>query len=194
MISKLLEKVPRGAFSTFKHERKHFRPFFFFGIGLSSSFLSRLEPPPPPSRRRALPKKIILILTSVLWIRICTTDIRIRILPFSSVADKMPTKNKFFFQSFLLITFWDTFISVFTGKKSKRSRKNRRNEGFPYFFCLLMKEPEGPKTHGFVSGSTHNTDWHSTGLFFFYLIMDIPFFRPAIISGRSCAWGSPTIW
>jgi hypothetical protein len=32
-------------------------------------------------------------------------EIQIRILLFSSVADKMPTKNKFCFQSFLLLTF-----------------------------------------------------------------------------------------
>jgi hypothetical protein len=35
----------------------------------------------------------------------CTTDLRIRILLFASVADKMPTKNKFLFSKFFACIF-----------------------------------------------------------------------------------------
>ena len=59
------------------------------------------------------------------WIR--TTDLRIRILLFSSVADKMPTKNYFFSPSFFAYyCFEDIFTSVFVDKKSKRSHKKIR--------------------------------------------------------------------
>ncbi len=49
--------------------------------------------------------------------RIRTTDlqllIRIRILLFSSVADKTPTKNKFFSNFFGVLLFEGTFTTVF---------------------------------------------------------------------------------
>jgi hypothetical protein len=73
-------------------------------------------------------------LCSVLWIReilvrIHTTDLRIRIrirfriMLFSFVADKMPTKRKFFSKFFCLLLFDGTFTSVFIDTKSKRSHK-----------------------------------------------------------------------
>jgi hypothetical protein len=67
----------------------------------------------------------------VLWIRdilvriqiraSVTLDLRIRILLFSSVADKQPTKkNKFF--AYLLLE--GIFTSVFKDKKSRKDLKN----------------------------------------------------------------------
>jgi len=52
--------------------------------------------------------------------RITDLRIRIRILPFSSVADKMQTKKKYFKKFFSLFLFEGTFISVFKYKKSKK--------------------------------------------------------------------------
>ncbi len=56
----------------------------------------------------------------------------------SLVADKMPTKIKFYFSKFylcLLPTFWryGTFISVFIDRKSKGSNKKVDIKVFPTF-------------------------------------------------------------
>jgi hypothetical protein len=75
---------------------------------------------------------------------------------FSSVADKLPTKNKFF----CLLLFEGTFTSVFI-EKFKKSQ-NSRNQGFSYFFSLLMEksnpynimtdpDPVGPKPYGSIT-------------------------------------------
>ncbi len=62
----------------------------------------------------------------------CTTDLRIRILLFSSVAENMLTKNKFLFPKFFCFYFFEcTFTSVFKDKKSKNSRVQG-------FFLLLL--------------------------------------------------------
>ncbi len=85
--------------------------------------------------------------------RIRTTDSRIRILLFSSVADKMPTKKKFFFFSkpFCLLLFeGPTFTSVFKDKKSKRSKIIVEINVFLTFFACWWKDPDpvGPVTYG----------------------------------------------
>jgi hypothetical protein len=69
---------------------------------------------------------------ALLWIRDnLVTDLWIRILLFMQVADKMPTKNMFFSQSFFAYT------SVFKDKKSKRSHKIVKSRFF-LLFCMLM--------------------------------------------------------
>ncbi len=67
----------------------------------------------------------------------------------------MPTKISFCFQSFFVFLLIEgTFTSVFK-EKSQKDIKNNRNQGFTYYFCLLMGgsvqimtalNPEGPKT------------------------------------------------
>jgi hypothetical protein len=74
------------------------------------------------------------------WIR--DILVRIRILLFSSVADKKQTKNK----DFCLLVFEGTFTSVFKDKKSKRSHKKVEMKDFLTFFACLWKEP-GPDLH-----------------------------------------------
>ncbi len=65
----------------------------------------------------------------------CTTDLLIRILLFSSVAENMQTKNSFLFPKFFCFYFFEcAFTSVFKDKKSKNSRV----QGFIYCFCLTM--------------------------------------------------------
>jgi hypothetical protein len=63
-------------------------------------------------------------------------QIRIRILLFSSLTFKVATKNYNSFLSFLLVIFWSY----------KKKSQNSRNQGFPYYFGLMMKDPGGPKT------------------------------------------------
>jgi hypothetical protein len=88
-----------------------------------------------------------------------TTDLQIRVLIFS-VADKIPTKNNLFFKFFAHYILKE-HLHHFSQIKSKKKSQNSRNQGFSYFFCLLMEgsirsvkrtDPGGPKTH--VSGST----------------------------------------
>ncbi len=67
--------------------------------------------------------------------RVRTTDLRIRILLFTSVMFKMPTKK--YFLSFLLI-FEGTFTSIFKEKsqdKKKLIKQYKRNQGRAYFFA-----------------------------------------------------------
>jgi hypothetical protein len=77
--------------------------------------------------------------TSVLWIRIRTTDLRIRILLFSSVDFKMPMKNKFLF-----VSFFAYYIDISHTEVTKQEK--------PRFFLLLFarqwKDPDtgGPKS------------------------------------------------
>jgi hypothetical protein len=66
------------------------------------------------------------------WVRIRTTDIRIRILLFSSEADKMPTKNKFI----CLLIFEGTFTLVSRGKTSKGSHKTVEIKVFLTFLLV----------------------------------------------------------
>ncbi len=85
---------------------------------------------------------------------------------FSLVADKVPTKNKFFFEVFLLLFFEGTFTSVFIDKKSKRSHRIVEIKVLLFFFQLvdvsypdpykIVTDPDGPKTYGsYESGSQH---------------------------------------
>ncbi len=69
----------------------------------------------------------------------------------------MPTK-KIFKKKFLsILLFVGTFTSFFKGKKAKRSQKNSRNQGFSYYFCLMI---EGSGTG---SGSTPLTNGSGSG-------------------------------
>jgi hypothetical protein len=68
---------------------------------------------------------------ALLWIRdilVWITDlwIRIRILLFTQVADKMPTKNKFF-------QFFFAYTEVFQNKKSKNKSQNSKIHAFLSF-------------------------------------------------------------
>jgi len=64
-----------------------------------------------------------------------TTDFRVRILLFSLVADKLPTKNKLLLQSFFFLLLFEViFTSVFKDEKSKRSHKIVETK----FFLLVL--------------------------------------------------------
>jgi hypothetical protein len=73
----------------------------------------------------------------LLPIRICTTDLQIRILLFLSGTFKVTTKNNFFSKlfCFLPVLFECTFTPFFKEKVIKKSQKSR-NQDFSYHFLL----------------------------------------------------------
>jgi hypothetical protein len=97
-------------------------------------------------------------------IRASDFQIRIRICSFLSVAVKMSTKNKFFFQSFFSFFFLKTHLHQSSQIKSQKS-KNSRNQGFSYLFACWWKDPNPTNNKGSGSGRPkiiriHNTDWN----------------------------------
>jgi hypothetical protein len=74
-------------------------------------------------------------------------QIRIRILRFSSVTFKTPTKTNLEIKCFSTYYFLmvPTLTSFFKDKKVKKKSQNSRNEGFFYYFCLLI-EGSGSRT------------------------------------------------
>jgi hypothetical protein len=105
--------------------------------------------------------------------QIGTTDLRIRILLFSSVADKMPTKIKFF-RVFCLLIFEGILTSVFINKKSK----NSKNQGFSYFFCLLMEGSGSGILILRIRIRIHNTGAYF--FIFFYTVIKNCYDSPAV--------------
>ncbi len=105
-------------------------------------------------------------------------DLRIRILLFSSEADKMPTKNNFFFfKFFCLLLFGSVFTSAF---KVKRIHKIVEINVFLYFFACWWKDPDRTNNGSSGSGRTkniririHNTDFgkHGKSVFVFLIFI-----------------------
>jgi hypothetical protein len=58
---------------------------------------------------------------------------------------KTPTKKEFLRRVFLLITFEDAFTSFFKDKKVQKKSQNSRNQGFSYYFCLMIEGSGRPK-------------------------------------------------
>ncbi len=64
----------------------------------------------------------------------------------------MPTKNLFYFYFICLLLFEGTFTSFFKDKNQKESQ-NSRNQGFSYYFCMLIEGSRSiPLTNGSGSG------------------------------------------
>jgi hypothetical protein len=113
-------------------------------------------------------------------LRIRTFELRIRILPFSSVADKMLTNNKFFVEGFFSYYFLKVHLYQFSLINSQREVTNSRNQSFSYFICLLVDwsrtekiitetEPGGPKKYGSygIWIQIHNTANYVTVPYYF---------------------------
>ncbi len=94
----------------------------------------------------------------------------IRILLFSSLTFKMPTKNYFF--KFSADYFLKVHLHYFSKTKSQKDSQNSRNQGFSYYFCMMIEDtdpepdpylwlmdpdPGGPKTCGSVWIRIRNT-------------------------------------
>jgi hypothetical protein len=71
----------------------------------------------------------------------------IRILLLSSLTFKMPTKNKFSLKHCSAYYFLKVHLHHFSKIKSQKESQNSRNQGFSYYFCMMI---EGS---GFVYGS-----------------------------------------
>ncbi len=64
---------------------------------------------------------------------------RIRILLFSSLTFKMPTKNEFLKKSFSAQYFLKVLLQHFSKIKVKKKSQNCINQGFSYYFCLMIE-------------------------------------------------------
>ncbi len=94
---------------------------------------------------------LVLDYKAVFWIHVILVWIRIRILLFSSLTFKTPTKNWFFKRSFSAYYFLKVHLHLFSKiKKSKRSPKTVGITVFLTIFAWWQKDPDpgGPKTRG----------------------------------------------
>ncbi len=62
-----------------------------------------------------------------------------RILLFSSLTFKMPAKNKFFNTIFSACYFLNLHLHRFSKIKSQKESQNSRNQGFSYYFCMVIE-------------------------------------------------------
>ena len=66
-------------------------------------------------------------------------------------------KTNFFTQFFLLITFWRVHLHHFSKIKSQKESQNSMNQGFSYFFCMMIEGSGSiPPTSGSRSGRPKN--------------------------------------
>jgi hypothetical protein len=77
---------------------------------------------------------------------------------FSHWPSRCQQKTNFWHNFFCLLLFEGTFTSFFKDKKSKRAT-NSRNQGFSYYFCMMI-EGSGSKTG---SGSIPLTSGYGSG-------------------------------
>jgi hypothetical protein len=80
----------------------------------------------------------------------------IRILLFSSLTVKMPTKDQFFKTIFSAYYFLQVHLHNFSKIKSQKESQNSGTQGFPYYFCMMIEGSGSgsiPLTNGSGSGS-----------------------------------------
>ena len=63
----------------------------------------------------------------------------IRILLFLSLTFKMPAKNYFFYTIFSAYDFLKLHLHHFSKTKIQKESHNRRNQGFSYYFCMMIE-------------------------------------------------------
>ncbi len=101
-------------------------------------------------RRCELQKAVLRIHDILGWIRIRIRGFMpltdgsgsgswIRILLFSSEIFKMPAKNQFFNTIFSAYYFLKVHLHPFSKIKSQKESQNSRNQGFSYYFCMMIK-------------------------------------------------------
>ena len=71
-------------------------------------------------------------------------------------------KTHFLTQFFLLITFWSYSYIIFQKLKVKESQ-NSRNQGFSYYFCMMIEESGSGSRAGSGSGSIPLTSGSGSG-------------------------------
>ncbi len=83
----------------------------------------------------------------------------IRILLFSSLTFIMPAKIKFFNTIFSAYYFLKLHLHHFSKIKSQKESQNSRNQGFSYYFCMMVEGSGSgsiPLTSGSGSGRPQN--------------------------------------
>jgi hypothetical protein len=105
-------------------------------------------------RSGSVPKPVLRIHVILGWIRIRIRGSMpltngsgfgsgswIRILQFSSLTFKMPAKNKFFNTIFSAYDFFklDLRVPHFSTIKIQKDSQNSRNQGFSYYFCMIIE-------------------------------------------------------
>jgi hypothetical protein len=83
----------------------------------------------------------------------------IRILIFSSLTFQMPAKNNFLHIFFSTYYFLKLHLHHFSKIKSQKESQNSRNQGFSYYFCMMI-EGSGSRAG---SGSVHLTTGSGSG-------------------------------
>ncbi len=107
---------------------------------------------------------------------------------FSSVAEKMPTKNKLFFKVFF--AYYSLKVNLHKPSKKKKSNKSKNtiNQGVSYFFCLstegswhvqVMADPDPGGPNGSESTTLHNTVWSKNLLSVLFSTARLSFFGHA---------------
>jgi hypothetical protein len=88
-----------------------------------------------------------------------------RILLFSSLIFKMPTKNYFFKKSFPVFYFLKvlTGYTSFSKIKVKKMSQNSRKQGFSYYFCLMIEGSGSGSRAGSGSGPIPLTSGSGSG-------------------------------
>jgi hypothetical protein len=71
--------------------------------------------------------------------RIHASEWWIRILPFSSLTFNMPAKKLIFNTIFSAYYFLKVHLHHFSKIKSQKESQNIRNQGFSYYFCMMIK-------------------------------------------------------
>ncbi len=117
----------------------------------------------------------------------------IRILLFSSLTFKMPAENKIFNTIFSAYYFLKVQLHHFSKIKSQKESQNSRNQGFSYYFCMMI---EGSGSIPLTSGSgsqriknmwIRNTAWMASSV-------ENAASRPRWTTTRRCALAVTHSW
>ncbi len=87
----------------------------------------------------------------------------IRILLFSTLTFKMPAKNLFFDTIFSAYYFLKLNLHHFSKIKSQKEYQKSRNQGFSYYFCMMIEGSGSGSRAGSGSGSIHLTSGSGSG-------------------------------
>jgi hypothetical protein len=87
----------------------------------------------------------------------------IRILLFLSLTFKMPAKNKFFNTIFSAYAFLKLYLHHFSKIKIQKDSLNSRNQGFSYYFCMMIEGSGSGSRAGSGSGSIPLTSGSGSG-------------------------------
>ncbi len=104
----------------------------------------------------------------------------------------MTTKNKYFSQVFIIITFWRVSTSVFKDEGPKEV-KNIRNQGFSYFFLLVDGRIRIQEAQKYTDPHSHNLQLQSLSWFVSKCLLSAfkNSYLQSSIYNRSFGWNIP---